>query len=59
MMDSLKLPSSNLCEIGKSSRAATNRDKVFSSGISNRPSFMFPGPTPDRLLESLVFALSK
>jgi len=37
MMDNLNLRSSKLCEIGKSSRAATNRDNVLSSGISWSP----------------------
>jgi hypothetical protein len=59
MMDNLKLRSSKLCEIGKSSRAATSRDKVLSSGISNRPSFKLLAPTSDRLLGSLVLGLSK
>jgi len=59
MMDSLKLRSSKLCEIGKSSRAATSRDKVLSSGISNRPSLKLLAPTLDRLLASLVLALSE
>ncbi len=59
IIDSLKLRSSKLCEIGKSSRAATSRDRVLSSGISNRPLVKLLATTPDRLLESLDFALSK
>jgi hypothetical protein len=59
MMDSLKLRSSKLCEIGKSNRAATRRDRVLSSGISNRPSLRLAAPTPDELLESLALARSK
>ena len=35
MIDSLKFFDSNLCEIGRSSLAATSRDKVLSSGINN------------------------
>jgi hypothetical protein len=34
-MDNLKFLFNKLCEIGRSSRAATRRDKVLSSGINN------------------------
>ncbi len=59
MIDSLKFRSSKLCEIGKSSRAATSRDKVLSSGMSNRPSFELPASITDGLSALLALALSK
>ncbi len=58
MTDCLKLRS-KLCEIGKSSRAATSRDKVLSSGMSNRPSFLLPESSADRLSALLLLAFSK
>jgi hypothetical protein len=41
MMDNLKFLFNNLCETGRSSRAATSRDKVLSSGINNCLLFVF------------------
>jgi hypothetical protein len=43
-MDNLKFLFNKLCEIWRSSRAATRRDKVLSSGINNclLPAFVVP-----------------
>ncbi len=45
--------------MGKSSRAATNRDKVLSSGIFSCPLPELPSLMPTCLLESFPLALSK
>jgi hypothetical protein len=58
MIDSLICRSSKLREMGKSRRAATSRDKVLSSGITNRPPFEVASLVPLVLREPLTLALS-
>jgi hypothetical protein len=59
MIDSLKLRLSKLCEIGRSSRAATRRDKVLSSGMTSSPWFELTPVVAISLFGSSLFALSR
>jgi len=59
MTESLKLRSSIRCDIGRSNRAATNRESVLSSEILSCPLPVIISPTPFGLLRSFTLARSK